>query len=164
MYYHLTNDSGKWEVFDIIGRSPTLEELWNIVNDIIYFIDTEGENIEKRNKEIDENFEKGMCGSSGVKRPKVERAIYFFECNKKYKIGVAKDVGRRFMELNNRPFPLKVLAVSKHTSEAFGIEQAMHKEFERYRVDGEWYDFEQSTVDEIIKRINAIEGKKNGDN
>lgn len=66
--------------------------------------------------------------------------VYIIKCANFYKIGYTNSVMRRMKQLDTRPFPLELI-YTRYFSHAYSIEQELHKEYEDFRVDGEWYDF-----------------------
>jgi len=55
------------------------------------------------------------------------------------KIGTTNNVASRLRSIQNMsPTPLRVLW---HTEGGFGLEQALHDRFRKYRKHGEWFDF-----------------------
>lgn len=79
--------------------------------------------------------------------------VYLMECGGKYKIGFSKDVERRIKELNHRPFETKLLAKSRLIENPYSFEQEIHEVFEEYRIDGEWYNFEENILQYVINVI-----------
>ena len=79
--------------------------------------------------------------------------VYLFECGGRYKIGVSKDVPSRIKQLDNRPFPVNVIAKSPLVDDAFDIESSLHSEFDMSRVYGEWFDLSEEQVRSISEYL-----------
>ena len=112
-----------------------------------------------RKRKIDFEKELGAYMSETKKpmpKPKEKAFVYLFECGGKYKVGYTKDVDRRVADLDHRPFPVNVIAVSKATSEALDIEQSLHTNLGKSRIGGEWYELSQAEVEKLKKCIEEI--------
>lgn len=84
--------------------------------------------------------------------------VYLFKCGDYYKIGYTENVERRVEELDRRPYSLNVLAVSRALLKphARTVEQFLHNHFTDYKINGEWYYFDEYTVNRIVKFLNDI--------
>ena len=72
------------------------------------------------------------------------RYIYLIECEGKYKIGVAKDVGQRVKTLQAAN-PSKITVITSYrveTAKALDVEKSIHKILERLNIRGEWFDLD----------------------
>lgn len=72
------------------------------------------------------------------------RYIYLIECEGKYKIGVAKDIGQRVKTLQAAN-PSKITAITSYrveTAKALDVEKSVHKILERLNIRGEWFDLD----------------------
>lgn len=98
----------------------------------------------------------GWCNTPKPKKPKQKKYVYFFECGGRYKIGSSNDTDRRLMELDNRPFPLVLVAKSELSEQGYDFEMFLHSKLEKFRVCGEWYDF----PNEIIEKIKTLIDEK----
>ena len=80
--------------------------------------------------------------------------VYVLQCADKFKIGYSKNVEQRIKQLDTRPFPIE-LVFKVYSSNAYDIEQALHKTFIDYKLDGEWYSSALRTFDlrSTIKQI-----------
>lgn len=88
-------------------------------------------------------------------KPRVKpRYLYMFKCGEnRYKIGVSMNVERRRKELDNRPYPVTIFAVSeKPFSRAFEVEADLHKMHADDKTDGEWFllDDERAELTAIL--------------
>lgn len=83
--------------------------------------------------------------------------VYLMRCQDFYKIGFSKNVERRQKQLDTRPFPLDI--ISKVYSEiAFDVEQEIHQKLEDFRVEGEWYSFDEFIDEqEFYEMVKATE-------
>lgn len=84
------------------------------------------------------------------------KLIYLLECGGRYKIGISSNIKRRIKDLNNRPFKVNCLAKSIYLKNAYKIEHELHSLFERYRIDGEWFNFDSNTLQYAMNVINGL--------
>lgn len=82
--------------------------------------------------------------------------VYLMECGGKYKIGISRDVERRAKQLDNRPFPVNVICKSAKIKHAETAEEQLHKKYNEHRIGGEWFEFDESTITEIISTIQSL--------
>lgn len=77
--------------------------------------------------------------------------IYFIKGKKFVKIGVAANPESRLKDIQTgNPFPLKIVAtISGH----FATEKELHTIFERFRVEGEWFQY-KGFLQNCIEGIN----------
>lgn len=85
--------------------------------------------------------------------------IYLFECGGRYKVGYSKNPDRRLKELDKRPFKLNIIARSKKLDKAYDLEQELHQKLEKYRINGEWYEFSDDFVERIETLIKNLDTK-----
>lgn len=81
--------------------------------------------------------------------PKATSHIYLMKCGDKYKIGVSNNVEKRKKQLDNRPFPVEIIAVSPLVEGAYEIERELHEIYSDCRIDGEWFNLTQEEVEGI---------------
>ena len=127
--------------------------------------DTAPGKLDDYNQKRKEELEKEMGGWYAVaKEPKPKRSayVYMLECGGRYKIGMSADVNRRAAELDKRPFPVTIVAVSKATDNAYSIEQYLHEKLEQFRIGGEWYEIDPDAANKIKSYIEGIEGNDHG--
>ena len=113
------------------------------------------EHNERVKKELEDWINSQMSQEKRTK-PKAKSYLYMMECENKYKIGVSKDVSRRKNELDNRPFPTRLICTSRLLEGAYGFEQELHNYLAEYSVGGEWYKFDEAKVEEIRAYINSL--------
>jgi hypothetical protein len=79
--------------------------------------------------------------------------IYIIECRKHgvCKIGVSGDPIKRLKSIQTGyPWPLNIRTVLK-SADAFGEESALHRQYQRWRLEGEWFDI--AVAMDIEKRL-----------
>lgn len=80
--------------------------------------------------------------------------IYILKCAGKYKIGVSKNIELRVKQLTKSPFSIEVVYKNKPTKMAYLIEKRVHNMFFDNKIIGEWFDFTDYALQEIVKFIN----------
>lgn len=98
-------------------------------------------------------FERRMTEFIKTPKQKIKSHVYLMKCGEKYKIGVSKDVERRKKQLNNRPFPVEILAQSPLIEDANDLEEVLHEIHSNGRIDGEWFDLTDNEVNTLIKYL-----------
>lgn len=98
-------------------------------------------------------FERRMTEFIKTPKQKIKSHVYLMKCGGKYKIGVSKDVERRKKQLNNRPFPVEILAQSPLIEDANDLEEVLHEIHSNRRIDGEWFDLTDNEVNALIKYL-----------
>lgn len=86
-----------------------------------------------------------------------KRHVYLMECGGRYKVGVSADTSKRLRQLDNRPFPVMLLASSQQLTHPFEAEREIHEWLEAYRVSGEWYDIPDDLLQSVIKTVNDMD-------
>ena len=88
--------------------------------------------------------------------------IYFVHADgtNRYKIGLTVDLDRRMRELNGKqaPFENKLLW-SIEVSDMRSAEKDLHDMFSNRRVNGEWFVFNESELDEVGGKYDRISEK-----
>ena len=82
-----------------------------------------------------------FTGEKPKKKVYKDGYVYLLYCAGKYKIGFSNNVERRVKQLDTRPFPLYCVA-KIYSTMAYQVEQEVHRMLEPYKVDGEWYEFD----------------------
>ena len=82
--------------------------------------------------------------------PKATSHIYLMKCGDKYKIGVSNNVEKRKKQLDNRPFPVEIIAVSPLVAGAYNIEKELHEVYAEKRLNGEWFDLTENDIKGLI--------------
>ena len=82
--------------------------------------------------------------------------VYLFKCGDKHKIGISCNVKRRMRELDNRPYPLELIACSALMRHAFDAEQRLHEEADSWRLSGEWFDFDDKVLGKVKRIIDGL--------
>jgi len=75
--------------------------------------------------------------------------VYIMECAGKYKIGFSKNVDRRLKELNDKPFPIK-LVHKQYYDDARTKERMLHEQFKDFNINYEWFDLSKEQINNII--------------
>ena len=117
------------------------------------------EKIMAQNETLNEYYE--YFRSARAKLKKIEREktpayVYVMECASVYKIGVSKHPEYRRKELNERPYPLRIVLKSRLTENAYNIEKDLHEFFDCKRVEGEWFTLDKNDLEYIINYFMAI--------
>ena len=78
--------------------------------------------------------------------------IYILESDGFYKIGVSANINNWIKELQTgNPYTIECV-FSRRVPEAYEVEKYIHKLFEQDKVSGEWFEFDDRTL-EYIKDI-----------
>ncbi len=97
----------------------------------------------------------------GIKRLS-EGYVYLLSCEDKYKIGYSKNVERRIKQLDTRPYPL-TLETKIYSDVAYDIEQYLHRRLSKYRLQGEWYKFDNNiSIEDFEDVVLEIEKRMKG--
>lgn len=99
---------------------------------------------------FEESF--GIIQEKPKRKPKPSK-VYLMECGGRYKIGVSADVDRRLKQLDKRPFELLLVTYSELFEDAYTAEKVLHKQYEKYRVYGEWFDIPQDELAVLIEQV-----------
>lgn len=154
------NEKGCY-IFDHIGFAMEAEQMEQLAKRLLKTAKTKGvkNKIEEYNKARNEElFARYSVSYNSPTEPKPKKAafVYMLECGGRYKIGFSRDVERRIAELDNRPFPVNIIVVSKATTEAYEVEQYIHSKLEHLRINGEWYEISPEGVEKVKKYIERI--------
>gem|GEM_PF-3965796 len=117
--------------------------------------------LEQKNIEQEKYYENLFNGRTKTKKPKEYKNkgyVYIMESNKRYKIGFSKNVEQRLKQLDNRPFPVKIIAKSGYLERPMKLEKKLHEFLEEYKIDGEWFDLPISVVGDVVDFIKNKEG------
>jgi hypothetical protein len=85
-----------------------------------------------------------------------KRRVYLIECGGRYKVGVSENPERRVTELNDRPFPAKLITKSGPVHCAFEAEREIHEWLDSYRVNGEWFDIPEHFVESVAFAVRDV--------
>lgn len=127
------------------GYIATPEEVKLVVEELIRFAEGNVDFINDNNAKVDEFLESVRSGchddASKERSGRKRRYLYMFRSSESlYKIGVTTNVDRRLKELNDRPYPVELFAVSEAPFyNAFEAERVMHEIHDDCRVNGEWF-------------------------
>lgn len=81
--------------------------------------------------------------------------VYLIKGGRGYKIGMSKEPLERITTLGVvLPFPIETLAVIE-TDDMIALERQLHKHYDEYRLNGEWFNL----TDEHVGDIQALEGE-----
>ncbi len=90
------------------------------------------------------------------KQTKSKGYVYLFKCNDRYKIGVSKDVNRRLKDLNGRPYEISLITKSKFIDNPYIEENKLHKEYQEFRLGGEWFNLDKHQVEIVKNKIESL--------
>lgn len=140
------------------GDIATLEEIEDYAEKLLDFATRFEKDIVIHNlkNEIELN-ERFHCHRTTEKKIPKKRRVYLMECNNRYKVGVSVDPDKRAGQLNNRPFPVKVIAQSNMVHCAFEAEKEIHEWLDEYRIDGEWFDIPDGFVDSVVRAVTDVD-------
>lgn len=132
------------------GYMATPNELKSVISRLIASAKEKSDVIAENNRGVDEFFEDLKSGAYCAKTDQPDnqswkkRYLYMFKSGtNKYKIGVSADVVRRLKQLNNRPYPVELFAVSKVPFyRAFEVEREIHNLHAGDNIDGEWFEID----------------------
>lgn len=151
------NEEGCY-IFDHLGYAMEVEQMEYLANRLLETAKgIEAREIEEYNKKVDDRlYEAYNIHCEKSPKQKKSACVYMLECGGRYKIGYSLDVERRVAELDKRPFPVKIMAMSKSTTEAYDIEQYIHSRLEHLRICGEWYEISPEGAEKVKKYIERI--------
>ena len=93
-------------------------------------------------------------------KPRIKpRYLYMFKCGDgRYKIGVSVDVERRRKQLDNRPYPVTIVAASaKPFRRAFEIEDYLHGLLDEDNLSGEWFAIDDERAELIAELVSVAD-------
>lgn len=142
-------------LFNNAGYMATPDEMKAVIAKLASFMENKCDAITANNIKVDRFFEDLRRGvyHKEADQPSApsgkKRYLYMFKSGKnKYKIGVSVDVGRRLKQLNNRPYPVELFAVSKVPFyRAFEVEREMHDLHASDNIDGEWFEIDDERAE-----------------
>jgi len=146
------------------GNIATLEEIRDYSEKLLDFATRFEKDIVIHNLKNDARLEKLLRGDypkSKKKLPK-KRRVYLMECNKRYKVGVSVDPDAMVKQLDNRPFPIHVIAQSDMVHCAFEAERELHEFLDEYRIDGEWFEIPNRLVENIADCVRYVSDAAHG--
>lgn len=80
--------------------------------------------------------------------------VYLMRCGARYKIGITNDLDRRLAQLGKQsPYPIEVVH-SIRAPYPKSIETRLHAMFDRVRVHGEWFEFNDDDIPTVIEAMN----------
>lgn len=104
----------------------------------------------EHNRKTKIEFYNGLTGQARRKKPLASSHIYLMRCDGKYKIGVSKNVEQRKKQLDGRPLPVEIIAVSPLVAGAYNIEKELHEVYAEKRLNGEWFDLTENDIKGLI--------------
>lgn len=154
----IQDDENGCYIFDHLGFVMSIDQMEYIGRRLLETArGTSQEEIEEYNKKVNDRLYEAYGGDhKKEKKPRAHAYVYMFECGGRYKVGVSRDISRRISELDRRPFPVAVIAVSKATPNAYEIEQYIHDKLAHLRINGEWYEISPEGVERVKKYIEGI--------
>lgn len=92
----------------------------------------------------------GDESSKNIEKSKRDGYVYLLKSDQYYKIGMSKDVDARMLQISPKlPVPPELIHIIK-TEDMRQLEEALHKQFNHFRVNGEWFKLDQNSVDLIM--------------
>lgn len=152
-YCEIERNNGLTILSDTSGFILDPSDMLDIANEIIYTVNHYSDVIDEYNLEQAKKIQ-----NLYAKYPKKQRysRIYLMRCGEHYKVGVAIDVERRLKALDERPFKIALVSVSQPIPDAYKIEKEIYKKFEKNRIRGEWFNFNEDEahfVSELIRTL-----------
>lgn len=84
---------------------------------------------------------------------KADGFLYVIGCEEYVKIGISKDVAKRFEGLRgSNPYPLTLLA-SVYCEDAKKYETQLHEGFANFRTSGEWFKLPEKVLKEFLESL-----------
>jgi len=146
------------------GNIATLEEIEEYAEKLLDFATRFEKDIIihnlKNDIELEQRFRRGY--PSAEKEPPRKRRVYLMKCNDRYKVGVSVDPSARARQLDNRPFPVRLIAQSDMVHCAFEAERELHEFLSEYRIDGEWFRIPSHLVKNIADCVRYISDAAHG--
>lgn len=85
---------------------------------------------------------------------KVSNNIYLVRTETYTKIGIAENVNKRLISLNNsNPTGVTLINSWDYAEQAYEVEQYLHKKYKQYNKSLEWFCLTQEHIDEISKQL-----------
>lgn len=85
---------------------------------------------------------------------KLRQLLYLIKAGDMYKIGISKDVNKRMESLQTgNAHKVVCIAYYKTEAPAMEIEKKLHNLFNKYRMSGEWFDFQGNFTQEKFDTI-----------
>ena len=154
-------DSGMFLPYKSNGYNSLLlpSEVNTILGDLLDFCNSyNDEEIKEINLQKERQyFDSFLSNIPKKKKQNHEGYVYILKCNNKYKIGFSKDVDRRIKQLDTRPFELKLVR-KYYSTKAYDIEQAVHKQLEKYQIANEWYEVGINYIKDAIEESVRVLG------
>lgn len=152
--YVIIEDKNGFYINDCNGFLMEAEQMKKLANGLINFANKYEKELRCYNIKREVEFNKELKEwTKSRKEPNYSGYVYFLECGGKYKIGYSKNVEKRIRELDYRPFKINLIIKSKNVLNAYKIEQNLHIKYEKYKIIGEWYSFDEEQVEEIKKYL-----------
>lgn len=134
--------SDMWDLYDLF---PKENDFARKLEEMIFSI----ENV------YEEGFIKGMSVSQTINAGSC--FVYFISDEESLKIGIANDVPKRLKQLQTgSSSKLNIIHVVPFNSrkEAMKKERELHKKYEAFRLEGEWFVKQPVILDELISVLN----------
>jgi hypothetical protein len=92
-------------------------------------------------------------------KPQRSGTVYLVHAGPRYKIGITTNLKSRLGALNSGQSPYRVEVVHHVSGLGYDIfEKDLHQQFQMYRVRGEWFEFTDDQVTEVIRAMNEWGG------
>lgn len=82
------------------------------------------------------------------------KCVYVMESDGLFKIGVAANAGSRLLSLRTGNPKIKLVYESEKISNAYKVENILHRSLEQWKVDGEWFSFPRER--ELIEEVQSV--------
>lgn len=85
---------------------------------------------------------------------KLRQLLYLVDAGGLYKIGISQDINKRLKSLQTgSPHTVRCVAYYHTDESAMTIERKLHKLFDKYRLSGEWFNFEDKFTQEAFDTL-----------
>jgi len=156
--YMLYSDDDGLFLMNQWGFKAPLEEVEDITCKLLQYARTHVLEIDANNRHAEEYpYGEPRQNSHKEKSLPKKRYVYLMECGGKYKVGISENIERRVKELNNKPFPTRLVTHSDMVHCAYEAEREIHEWLDEYRIGGEWFDIPESFVHSVVETIADID-------
>ena len=88
--------------------------------------------------------------------PRSFKHIYLIQSENLYKIGIAKDVNRRWKAISDMPYKVNIIAYSDLMPNPNKIEAELHNRYRDKRVKGEWFSLSSEEAEEVKDYLQSL--------
>lgn len=140
-----------------LNRETMLEYARKLINTAL--LDDIDEMIDAHNKELKEyydNMARESMGYTKIQKTEGKSIVYVMKCGDCYKIGVSKHPNARLKQLDERPFPVEIVMLSKMAEYPYDIEKELHDALADKRIGGEWFKLDHKDLVFIYDYFGSI--------